>query len=347
MTWVPLLLSDPSPSLRLLVLRELLGRDEKDDEVIELRKLQENDPWIKRYLLLQNRDGSFRAGENVSGQMGEIRRTSHALMGLSYMGLPSSHPAIKKGAEYIFSLQQDDGSWPLGWEELVKDDKQKEDIKYHIIPLQTSLPLLGLAWAGYATDPRSEKGYDWLERTALPEGGWPGGMHNDRKILAAGYRRLAHSEFGCRSNTTAAVSAFAVHPTRNSGEKAKRGLDLLLAHEHRQAHTVGFDVARIIGIEKAGGFGTYYKRYDVGQILDLSWRMGANTEDGRIADNVKFIKNLQGTYGLWEYTNNPEASRWVTFDLLRSLSRIDKETDWVSYELRTGFQPYPKRPKRY
>ena len=74
MTWVPLLLSDPSPSLRLLVLRELLGRDEKDDEVIELRKLQENDPWIKRYLLLQNRDGSFRAGENVSGQMGEIRR---------------------------------------------------------------------------------------------------------------------------------------------------------------------------------------------------------------------------------------------------------------------------------
>ncbi len=347
MTWIPLLLSDPSPSFRLLVLRELLGRDENDDEIIELRKLQENDPRIKSFVSLQNKNGSFRAGENISGQRGIIRTTPQALMGLAYMGLPPHHPVIKKGAEYIFSKQQDDGSWPLGWEDLIKDDIQKEEVKYHISPLQTSLPLLGLAWAGYATDKRSEKAYDWLERIALPEGGWPSGMHNDRKILAAGYRRLAHSEYGCRTNTTAAVSAFALHPLRKSGEKARRGLDLLLTHEHRQAHTLGFEVARIIGVEKAGGFGTYYKRYDVGQILDLSWRIGANTEDARVMDNVKFIKSLQGPYGLWEYRNNPEASRWVTFDLIRSLSRIDNETEWVSSELRTGFQTYPKRRKRY
>lgn len=347
MTWIPLLLSDPSPSLRLLVLRELLGRDENDDEIIELRKLQDRDPWINRLISLQDKDGSFRGGENVSGQMGVLRWSSQALIGLSYMGLPPGHPAIKKGAEYIFSRQQDDGSWPLGWEEVLKDDKKKEDIKYHIIPLQTSLPLLGLARAGYATDARSERAYDWLDRTALPEGGWPSGLHGDRKIMAAGYRRLAHTEYGCRTNTTAAVSAFAFHPKRKSGKKARQGLDLLLAHEHRQAHTLGFEVARIIGIEKAGGFGTYYKRYDVGQILDISWRMGAGIEDGRISDNVKFIKDLQGPYGLWEYPNNQEASRWVTFDLLRSLSRIDNGTDWVSFELRTGFQPYPKKSKRY
>ena len=62
---------------------------------------------------------------------------------------------------------------------------------------------------------------------------------------------------------------------------------------------------------------------------------------------VAFVKGLQGPYGLWPYESHPEASRWVTFDLLRSLSRIDEETDWVSLEPRTPFQPYPKRPRRY
>ena len=34
MTWLPLLLADASPNLRLLVLRELLGRPPGDPEVV-------------------------------------------------------------------------------------------------------------------------------------------------------------------------------------------------------------------------------------------------------------------------------------------------------------------------
>jgi hypothetical protein len=143
------------------------------------------------------------------------------------------------------------------------------------------------------------------------------------------------------------VSAFALHPKRRLSESARRGLDLLLAHEHRQVHTLGFEVARIIGAELPQGGFTYFKRYDVAQILDLSWRIGASLEDERVANNVKFVKELQGPYGLWEYKRYPEVSRWVTFDLLRSLSRLDEETDWFSMEPRTPFQPYPKRPRRF
>ena len=36
MTWIPLLLGDSSPSLRLLVLKELLNKGEDDNEVQEL-----------------------------------------------------------------------------------------------------------------------------------------------------------------------------------------------------------------------------------------------------------------------------------------------------------------------
>ena len=70
-------------------------------------------------------------------------------------------------------------------------------------------------------------------------------------------------------------------------------------------------------------------------------------EDPRVADNIEFVKGLQGPYGLWEYQRYPEVSRWVTFDLLRSLSRLDQETDWFSMEPRTPFQAYPKREKRF
>ena len=46
MTWAALLLADPSPSLRSLVLRELLGLPEDDPEVRELAALREDEPLI-------------------------------------------------------------------------------------------------------------------------------------------------------------------------------------------------------------------------------------------------------------------------------------------------------------
>ena len=347
MTLKALLLANPSPSLRLLVLRDLLNRPEDEEEVLELKKLQEEDPLILRILALQNADGSWRGGESGGKILGRLRLTAQALTSLGYLGLGPDHHAVKLGAEFIFSEQLDDGSWPLVSEGALLDGAGLSNIKYHMIPLQTALPLLGLAWAGYATDPRAEKAYDWLLAQQLPEGGWPSGRHSGKFIYAAGYRRLAHSSFGCRTNTTAVVSALALHPTRRLSQAARRGLDLLLAHEHRQAHALGFETARIIGVEPPRGGFTYFKQYDVAQILDLSWRVEASMEDGRVADNIKFVKELQGPYELWEYQRHPEASHWVTFDLLRSLSRLDEETDWFSVEPRTPFQPYPKKPRRF
>ncbi len=347
MTWIPLLLADPSPSLRLLALRDLLNRPDDDEEVRELKKLQEEDPLILKFLALQNEDGSWRGGEGGGTILGKTRLTAQALMGLGYLGLGSKHSAVKQGAEFIFAQQQNDGSWPLTTQGTLLDGTNLSDIKYHMIPLQTALPLLGLAWAGYATDPRAEQAYDWLVEEQLPQGGWPSGRHHEKYIFAAGYRRLAHSKFGCRTNTTAAVGALALHPKRRTSQAAQRGLDLLLAHEHQHAHTLGFEIARVIGAERPRGGFTYFKRYDVAQILDFSWRIGASLEDGRVANNVKFVKELQGPYGLWEYQRHPEVSRWVTFDLLRSLSRLDEKTGWLSMEPRTPFQPYPKKPRRF
>jgi hypothetical protein len=348
MNWIPLLLADPSPSLRQLVLRDLLTQAENGTEIQELKESQSSDPILTRFLDLQNENGSFRSGEGGGGSLGDIRKTAQALMGLGYLGLGPGHPAVQRGVEFLFTQQLLDGSFPLVFQGALLDGGQVDaDTKYHMIPLQTALPLLGVAMAGCATDPRAEKAYEWLLNEELAQGGWPTGRHKDQYVFSAGYRRLAHSKFGCRTNTTAVVSTLAHHPTRRSGASAQRGLDLLLAHETRAANAVGFEVARIIGTEPTRGGFTYFKRYDVAQILDLSWRIGASATDERVAANIEFIRDLQGPYGLWEYPRYPEATRWVSFDILRSLSRLDTETDWTSTVPRIKFQAYPKKGRRF
>jgi hypothetical protein len=59
------------------------------------------------------------------------------------------------------------------------------------------------------------------------------------------------------------------------------------------------------------------------------------------------MKGLQGRYGLWEYLAKPQAGRWVTFDILRSLSRLTGDTGWLTMEPRTPFRSYPGQKKRY
>ena len=143
-----------------------------------------------------------------------------------------------------------------------------------------------------------------------------------------------------------ALLCLAHHPERRNGEEARRALDLLLGRETKEAHPLGFEVARLIGAEQTRGFTTFYARFDLAMILDLCWRVGATLDDPRIAEIVDFVLGLQGEYGLWNHAR-PQASRWLTFDLLRSLSRLDETGAWLSAEPRTPFQTYPKQERRY
>ncbi len=91
------------------------------------------------------------------------------------------------------------------------------------------------------------------------------------------------------------------------------------------------------------GFFTYFARYDLALVLDLCARTGLSKEDARLADLLEFIQGLQGEFGLWEYREQPQVSRWLTFDLLRSISQLEAQSGWIGEEPRTPFRPYPKR----
>lgn len=343
MTWVSLLLADPSPCLRTLVLRDLLLRPADDPEVQELAALRELDTLAAPILAAQNDDGSWTRGD-PQWQGDALRMTFLALMRLGFLGFDGNHPTVARGAEYLFSVQNPDGSWKLQGQAM--DDGETHE-GYTMIPMQTSLPLRGLAMVGYAEDPRAERAYAWLMDKRLDDGAWPTGYAAGGVLgRVAGYRKLPHSRWGCRANTTGVLLCLAYHPQRHHSEAAQRALDLLLGRETREARLIGNEVTRLIGAAPTRGFTTFYARFDLAMILDLCWRIGATLEDSRVRDLVNFIQELQGEYGLWQ-APEPQASRWLTFDLLRSLSRLDEKGAWVSQEPRTPFQTYPKQPRRY
>ncbi|MBN1642895.1 MAG: hypothetical protein JXA09_16785, partial [Anaerolineae bacterium] len=139
-SWAPLLLADPSPCLRLLVLGELLGRAPDDPEMGELRGLRDGDPLLADLLSAQHTDGSWTADGRM-WQGGPLRATSLALMRLGYLGLGPEHPAVRRGAEYLFTCQQADGAWPIPGSDAEPDARDG----YDVIPLQTAFPLRALA----------------------------------------------------------------------------------------------------------------------------------------------------------------------------------------------------------
>lgn len=340
--WLPLLLAAPSPSLRWLVLRDLLERPDEDPELRELAALRHSDPLISDLLAAQTGAG-FWPGPGSAGSKDAIRGTSQALVRLGTLGFGADFPAVQRGADFLFSQQNSDGSWPL----LSNLEQGSRHRHYDMIPLQTAMPLRGLAAAGYASDPRAELAFEWLLAQRLEDGAWPTGTASGTYGRVAGYRRLPHSRWGCRSNSTGALLCLAHHPQRRFSPEAHRVLDHLLARETRDRHALGFEVARIIGVEKASGLFTYFARFDMALLLELCWRVGASLADERIAALAAHVQSLQGAYGFWQYLPQPQVSHWLTFELLRSLSRLDGGSDWFSLEPRTPFQPYSRREKRY
>ena len=333
-----LLFADPSPSLRMRALTELEDTRASDPEVKSLRRAIGKSAEVARAL---------------ASRRGEVAELSYLLCRLAYLRYDG--PEIADIAEEIFDAQQRDGSWPLWPDEEPKKSKRTRTVKprsegWQMIPLQTSLPLRGLASVGLANDPRAERAYEWLLSKRLEDGTWPGDTKADLPVggkvggRTPGYRRLPRSP-GCRSATTGAVAALALHPERRSSNDARTPLDHLLARETRDEWALGWEVSRLLGLERASGRLTFYARFDLAFLLDIATRCGASRGDARVADLVDFLEGLRGPYGLWEHHTHPQLSRWLTLDLETSLQRLESG-DWAGSDVRVDFTPYPKRRRR-
>ena len=109
MTWTPLLLTDPSPCLRWLVLRHLFGYAEDHAEVQELaaaapeRPAADGDPVSSRTRWLLEAE---RHPDELGLGSSRVFTTAFALTRLGYLGFDRRHPAVESGAAYLFAQQR-------------------------------------------------------------------------------------------------------------------------------------------------------------------------------------------------------------------------------------------------
>jgi hypothetical protein len=324
---VALLLCDPSPALRYRVLDELLHVPRDDPEAADLDARRRAMPDLRELLAVQTDD---------------LKELAFTLCRLAYLRVDRRHPGVRRIAERIFDCQVADGSFRLS--AFMRGERPSP---YSTIPLQVSLPLRGLAAAGYATDPRAERAYEWLLAQRIDDGAWPLGVASGQPGYIAGYRKLPGSK-GCRVNTQAAIACLVLHPQRRHSDETRRALDLLLQRETRDEWALGTEVARLVGVEPVEGFVTFYARFDLAYLLELASRAGTSIEDARVRDLVGFLLERRGPGGLWEHPAHPELSRWLTLDILLSLHRLEAaDAGWVGVAPRVPFRAYPKRRRRF
>ena len=118
-----------------------------------------------RYLLKhQNSDGCWYGRWGVNYVYG----TFLALRGLCASGAPGGRAAVKRGAEWLRSVQSPDG----GWGESCAGYQAKHFVAAPSTPSQTAWALLGLAAAGDRTSAAAARGVRYLLDTQLPDGTW-------------------------------------------------------------------------------------------------------------------------------------------------------------------------------
>jgi hypothetical protein len=333
----PLLLGDPNPSLRWRAAVELDGAREDDDEVKMWR-------------------ADVDRSDDIQTLLARLRAVGHNPQAAGYLLCQLAHlgyrgPALAEAVEHIFAHQQADGSWPV-WRDV--DQRPPKGRRgqpppalppaesYRVITMLTVVPLRGIAAAGFATDWRAERAYDWLVDQRLNDGSWTGSHKADLGLdgRSSGedpsYRRLSPGE-GCRSATTGAVACLALHPERNRSEAARRGVGHLLAQNSRHASSLGWEISRLVGLERASGRFTFYVTIDPAFLLDLASRCGVSPDHRRVRGLVGDLEGARGEYGLWQHPAHPQLSRWLTFDIECSLRRL-ADGDWM------GNDDLPARP---
>lgn len=346
-----LLYGDPSPVLRWRTAVELDGASEGDIEVAAWKAEALASEQIRSLLaqLETARNRPYAAG--------------YLLCQLSYLGYTG--PELADAAEGVFAHQQPDGSWqpPVGDAPApttkrgrgapARDDAFHAE-PYTVLTMRTLVPLRGVAAAGLATDPRAERAYEWVLGQRLDDGSWTGSHREsygfDFRSGNTGsgdpeYRKLVRG-MGCRSTTTGAVACFALHPERRRSEAARIGVDHLLARETHDEATLGWEVSRLVGLERASGGFTFYVTHDPAFMLDLASRCGVSLEDRRVRDLITHLESLRSPYGMWQHHAHPQLSRWLTFDLECSLRRL-ADGDWIGNEEPATFTPYKRGRRRY
>ena len=217
-----------------------------------------------------------------------------------------AHSQVERAAEFIFTCQTGEGD--------IRGFLANQYATYY-----TGTIMALLIQAGYADDPRIEKGFQWLLGMRQDDGGWSIPMITHNLDRATQYRLASEYATPLQPDCTKPFShhwtgmvlrAFAVHPTYRHSAEARAAGELL---KSRFFQPDAYSSYRAPG---------YWLRFEhpfwwtnLLTALDSLARMGFSAQDGQIRKGLDWLREHQEPGGRWRVSYmKPEEKEKETED---------------------------------
>lgn len=306
-------LLDGEPWVVYRTLRDLLGRDDVDADVLAAQRAISTHRLIERIFRRQNSRGYWGRPKDIHTWWPRKDTTFWLLGVLTDFGLTVEDPHLAQAAEYILGLHLPSGGF-LGF-----DPKKATDC-------HTAILLEPLVQMGLGGDPRVGLAYDWLLSRQRHDGGWwckdtgqPG--------------RPREREPSCPFATMFILGALARRRELREHEASRRAMEFLLTcwTNKGKLKYPGHDSQIDLGWEKLKYPFTDYR---ILKFLDVLSRFPALRKDSRARKIFKLLKvkadergffrpeSIVKVWADFDFCQKKEPSRWVTMLAWRVMRRF-------------------------
>ena len=307
---LPRLVGSGNPPIAYFARRDLLA------EAVEPAEILWDLPSAGRILRKQRSDGSwkYRGREKAPYQNYALLETFRNLGFLvEQFGFDRRHPAIVQAARYVFSCQAAEGDFRGIY-------SQQYATTYS--PALTEL----LVKAGYADDPRIERGFRWLLSIRQADGGWTIPFLTTGMSWGDGMRAPApvppDPSKPCSHLATGTVlRAFAAHPRWRQSQAAIQAGVLLTSRFFKPDRYSGRDAA---SFWERVSFPFWFT--DIVSALDSLSLLGFTAAEPAIASALDWLRDHQrddGSFavGLLRAGADKDTQSWVDLAICRVFKR--------------------------
>lgn len=304
---IPRLLKSGTPSIRYFTLKELLGRQEDDEEVVREKNAVNSSAVVTRILDARNAEGYWGgAHESISRFSGTLWQ----LMILLEAGCDTSLPGLQKAAEYLLDANFDAAQGTFAsW----KNTPQA--------PCYQSQILWVALKCGLSADPRVKSVISWIRGNV---------EFHDGDDTAKNPGDMCLGRHTCIRAAVPLVQALAAVPPELRDEKLdtllRSGNEFLLIHHvYKRSHTMGKSISPYMTRLTFPGF--YYP--DMLQILYLL--TGEGIFDARMKDAIEAVRKKQDADGMWKLQRQyNERKPGDTFPVIAEFGEKGEVNEWIT-----------------
>jgi hypothetical protein len=332
------LLEESNPSIRYFTMRDIIGKNEGDQEMVALKQAIVESKVVRKILQKQHPKGYWEDPNNP--YYSKYRASYWQIMVLGQLGVERNDKRIEKACEHIFQFQLEDGGFSSFTRETAfreydglcrkgKSLPSREEWAASLVfenqySCLTGNMVAALIRIGYADDSRVRKALDWLVKVQNKDGGW----------LCPYWRAHIKDKHGCFYGTICPMEAFSEVKKENLTKKMEqavdKGAEFLLMHRLFKADHHNYKVINKSWLKL--GFPWFYG-YNILRGLDVLTKL-CYVKDERLSDAVEVLLKKRQNDGTWILESAPvgrmqtnietkgKSSKWITLISLRVLKRL-------------------------